>query len=61
MRKMGGITSAKDIGSRLSYLHIVNIKVNIHGWKAVAKGLMADSCVLKKFKVNMVEFTREEI
>jgi hypothetical protein len=61
MRKMGGISSAQDVGSSLSYLHIVNIKINIHAWKAVAKGLIAESCVLKKLRINIVEFTREEL
>lgn len=46
MRKMGGITGPNDVGSSLRYLHIVNIKVNIHAWKSIAKGLMAESCVL---------------
>lgn len=39
MRKMGGIASLNDMGSRLAHLHIVNLKVNVHSWTSIANGL----------------------
>ena len=59
MRKMKVGSGPNEIGSSLLHLHIVNIKVNVHAWKSMAKGLMSESCVLKKFKVNLVEFDRD--
>lgn len=58
MRKMA---EQKDVGSMLSHLHIAAIKISVHSWAAISKGLSADSCVLKKFIVNLCEFDRASL
>jgi hypothetical protein len=60
MRKMPG-KSSNDIGSMLSYLHIVSIKISVQAWATVSKGLAADSCVLKKLIINLCDFERASL
>jgi hypothetical protein len=58
MRQVGG---PKELGSMLSHLHIAGIKISVTAWAAISKGLAADSCVLKKFVVNLCEFDRPSL
>ena len=51
----------KEIGSMLSHLHIAAIKISVHAWAAISKGLSAESCVLKKFIVNLCDFDRASL
>lgn len=45
----------------LSHLHIAGIKISVAAWATIGKGLAAESCVLKKLIVNLVEFDRPSL
>jgi hypothetical protein len=44
MRKIQNPENLDDFGSMLSYVHIMNIKINKEGWKQFSKGLSSSSC-----------------
>ena len=61
MRKIQNPENLDDFGSMLSYVHIMNIKINKEGWKQFSRGLTSSSCQLKTLRVHLVEFDRENL
>jgi hypothetical protein len=49
-----------DITSQLSYIHILNLKISIYGWRALARGL-AIAKNLDCLKINLCDLDRDAI
>jgi len=49
-----------DISSQMQYIHILNIKINVYGWKAFSKGL-AVAKNLDILKINLCDLDRDAL